>query len=320
MFVASTLVILPESHWTFARRCKGNASFPLAPPVRKRSCFSALFEYDSELTVRQDFINSQLAQGRAFFTTSAALSATGLLPSALKSAIARLSQKRLVLSPRPGFFLILHPEDQALGATDPARWIDPLMRFLELDYRVSLLRAAAFHGAGHQAAMVLQVIAPRQLRPIAIGRQRIEFLYQSPTPFEAVNTAAYLGRLKTAAGYAKVAGVELTLLDCCRYFHRAGGMNGVAQSAFELGGRAKPSVLAAAAAAYENAAVRRLGYLLEHFGHTRQADALRSLAKEAMSFKKFDPSLRPVAPELTGMAERHDAWKLILNAPIEVDS
>jgi len=29
---------------------------------------------------------------------------------------------------------------------DPARWIGPLMRHIGVDYRVSLLRAAAFHG------------------------------------------------------------------------------------------------------------------------------------------------------------------------------
>lgn len=46
------------------------------------------------------------------------------------------------------------------------------MRYLKLDYRVSLLRAAAYHGASHQAAMVFQVIVPKQLRGFDIGRQK----------------------------------------------------------------------------------------------------------------------------------------------------
>ena len=62
-----------------------------------------------------------------------------------------------------------------------------MMKHLRLDYRVSLLRAAAFHGSAHQAAMVFQVIAPRQLPKIEIGRQRVEFLYQAPAGFAESN-------------------------------------------------------------------------------------------------------------------------------------
>ena len=73
-------------------------------------------------------------------------------------------KKGRLASPRRGFYLILRPEDRLLGAPDPSRWIDPLMKHLGLDYRISLLRAAAFHGSAYQAAMVFQVIAPRQLQ------------------------------------------------------------------------------------------------------------------------------------------------------------
>jgi len=70
-----------------------------------------------------------------------------------------------------------------ISGSDPARWIDPLMKYQGLDYRVSLLRAAAFHGSSHQAAMIFQVIAPKQLRDIEIGRHRLQFLYQAPRAF-----------------------------------------------------------------------------------------------------------------------------------------
>ena len=78
-----------------------------------------------------------------------------------------IRQRRLA-RPKQGFYLILRPEDRAAGGPDPARWIDPLMHHLGLDYRISLLRAAAFHGASPQAAQVFQVIVPKQLRSIAI--------------------------------------------------------------------------------------------------------------------------------------------------------
>ena len=267
----------------------------------------------------QEFVDSQLVRGRGFFTKSAALGDLGLSPDALKSAIARLSRKGNLVSPRRGFYLILRPEDRALGAPDPARWIDPLMKFLKVDYRISLLRAAAFHGASHQAAMVFQMIAPRQLPTIEIGRQRVEFLFQSPQAFAKGNRPEWLAQLKTDAGFAKVAGVELTLLDICRYFHRAGGINGAAQATHDLGKKADARILAKAADVYENSAVRRLGYFLDRFGHSKQANALRPFVGKAKSFKVLDPSAKPLVPELAATEERNADWKLVINVPVEID-
>jgi hypothetical protein len=79
--------------------------------------------------------------------------------------------------------------------------------------------------------------------------------------------------MKSEAGFAKVAGIELTLLDCVRYFHKAAGINGVAQIVKDIGAKAAPRRLAKAAADYENSSVRRLGYLLDRAGYARQSHA-----------------------------------------------
>jgi predicted transcriptional regulator of viral defense system len=194
------------------------------------------------------------------------------------------------------------------------------MKHLGLDYRISLLRAAAFHGSAHQAAMVFQVITPRQLPKIEIGRQRIEFLYQVPSAFAESNRPEWLAQLKTEAGFARIAGVELTLLDICRYFHRAAGINGAAQAVHDLGKKASPSILAKAANAYENSAVRRLAYLLERFGHTRQAGVLEPFARKAKSFKDLDPAVKPIVPALRESEEKDSKWKLVINVPVEIDA
>ncbi len=267
----------------------------------------------------QEYIDSQLVLGRAYFSKAAALAEVSQSPQAMQAALARLSKNGRLASPRRGFYLILRPEDRLLGAPDPSRWIDPLMKHLGLDYRISLLRAAAFHGSAHQAAMVFQVIVPRQLPKIGIGRQRVEFLYQAPAAFAASNRPEWLAQLKTEAGFAKVAGVELTLLDTCRYFHRAGGINGATQVVHELGKKANPKILARAAGAYENSAVRRLGYLLERFGHIRQAGLLRSFGKKAKSFKDLDPAAKPIVAALGEVEEKSPDWKLAINVPVEID-
>ena len=273
-----------------------------------------------EMSSFQEFIELQLIRGRAYFSKKDALDELRLSPETFQVAAARLKKRGLLVSPRRGFYLILRPEDRSLGAPDPARWIDPLMKHLGLDYRVSLLRAAAFHGSAHQAAMVFQVIAPRQIPKINVGRQRVEFLYKSPTGFAASNRPEWLAQLKTDAGFAKVAGVELTLLDICRYYHRAAGINGAAQAVHDLGKKANPRTLAKAASAYENSAVRRLGYLLERFGHDRQASALEVLAEKAKSFKELDPAVKPIVAALSEGDEKNRKWRLVINVPVEIDA
>ena len=115
-----------------------------------------------------------------------------------------------------------------------------------------------------------------------------------------------------------VAGVELTLLDCVRYFHKAAGINGVAQIAKDIGAKANPRTLAKAAAAYENSAVRRLGYLLERAGHGRQARALEPFVKQAKTTLPLDPAVKPIVAALAQVHERNAKWKLMINETVEV--
>ncbi len=128
----------------------------------------------------EQYLDEQLSRGRSYFSREEGLEALGMSSETFSAAVTRLSKKRRLVSPKQGFYLILRPEDQVSGAPDPVRWINPLLNYLELDYRISLLRAAAFHGASHQAAMVFQVIVPKQLRTIEIGRHRIHSFIKLP--------------------------------------------------------------------------------------------------------------------------------------------
>jgi predicted transcriptional regulator of viral defense system len=287
--------------------------------VRKTLSFLCCFAYDLGVTSIEQFINDRLARGRAYFSREEAQAALDLKPGSLATALTRMIKKQRLANPRHGFYLMLRPEDQIAGAPDPMRWIDPLMKHQNLDYRISLLRAAAFHGSSHQAAMVFQVVVPKQLRDFEIGRHRLQFLYQTPAAFTLVNQPDQLVRMKSDAGYAQGAGVELTLLDCVRYFHKAGGINAVAQIVKDIGTKADPRALAKAAAAYENSSVRRLGYLLDQSGHVRQANALEPFVKKAKTAVPLDPSSKPLSESLADMHEKNAQWKLVINEPVEID-
>lgn len=282
---------------------------------------SLLYAHTLEMKALDRYLDERLGSGRRYVVKAEAMRALGLSATAFTASAARLMRQRYLARPKRGFYLILRPEDRAAGAPDPALWIDPLMHHLGVDYRISVLRAAAFHGTSHQAAQVFQVVVPKQLRAIAIDRQRIQFVYQAPRAFAAVNQPPWLDQLKTEAGFAKVAGVELVLLDSVRYFHQAAGLNGAAQIVHDLGARAQPRKLARVAAAYENSTARRLGYLLEYFGHARQAANLQVLARKAKSLKPLDPSVRHVASLARGgKAPEAPSWKLSLNVPLEIDT
>jgi predicted transcriptional regulator of viral defense system len=265
------------------------------------------------------YLDEQLSRGRAWFSREEALDTLGLSSEAYIAAAGRLTKKHRLVSPRRGFYLILRPEDRVAGAPDPVRWIDPLMKYLNLDYRISLLRAAAFHGASHQAAMVFQVVVPKQLRSFDIGRHRLQFIYQASAAFGKTNRPDWLVQMKSEAGFAQVAGVEVTLLDCARYFHKAAGINSVAQIAKDIGIKADSRKLAKAAIAYENAAVRRLGYMLDCAGHASQAMALEPFARKAKSMKPLDPSVKPLTESLAELHEKDTKWMLVINEPLEID-
>jgi predicted transcriptional regulator of viral defense system len=181
------------------------------------------------------------------------------------------------------------------------------MKHQRIDYRVSLLTAAKHHGAATEAP-AFQLVVPRTLADFAIGRYRLEFTTQQQNPFTRTNRDEWLHELKTETGTAKAAGIELTLLDCARWFHKAGGVSRVQQIARELGSKALPRRLTSLARAYENSAVMRLGYLLELAGHEEQAKALEQFA-QAAKLKLLDPTSKEEPTEMSGR------WKIAVNNP-----
>src|SRR5262249_4918551 len=95
----------------------------------------------------EQYLDDRLAHGRGYFSREEALKALRIAPRNLAAAATLLIKNDRLATPRHGFFLILRPEDKVIGAPDPVRWIDPLMKHQRLEYRISLLRAAAFHGS-----------------------------------------------------------------------------------------------------------------------------------------------------------------------------
>lgn len=69
---------------------------------------------------------------------------------ALRRALSRLSAKGKILSVYKGYYLILPPQYSIKGILPPTLFLDAFFRYLNRPYYLSLISAAAYHGAAHQ--------------------------------------------------------------------------------------------------------------------------------------------------------------------------
>ncbi len=256
-----------------------------------------------------DFVDGLQERGRYTFLRDEALAALGATPIALKRAAERLQAKRRLAMPRRGFYTIVPIEYRQSGSLPASSFIDQLMRFHGVSYYVGLLSAAEIHGAAHQRPQEFQVVASKQLRPIAVGRNRIRFFLKR----DLDGSAAQL--VKNSSGQMRVSTPETTALDLVRFEGRAGGLSHVATVLAELGEKINPAKLVVAAEQVgELAPVQRLGFLLDLAGREAVAERLWRWVEHR------DPKVVPLAPGSgESVALRNARWRIAVNEKVELD-
>jgi predicted transcriptional regulator of viral defense system len=257
-----------------------------------------------------DLLDDLQRQGIYGFERSKAETCLSASPAAIGKAIRRLAIKGRVKRLRKGFHVII-PVEYATQGIPPFDWfIDDLMRSLDLPYCIGLLSAAALHGAAHQQVQQLQIVVPRQERPLDIPGLSIRF-------FQKQNFAsAPLLLRKGHSGNLPVSTPEATALDLVRYSRQIGGLDAVLTVLSELTESIDSGKLASAAALEsENAQVQRLGWLLDHLGQKTLSDALHAALPDVGSIS-ITP-LDPAAPR-TGTSTGN-RWRILENTQPEAD-
>jgi predicted transcriptional regulator of viral defense system len=264
----------------------------------------------SDDTRVSDLVDTYQRQGLYGFDRSKVEESLPGSPGAVRKSLERLAAKGRVKRIRKGFFAIV-PVEYATQGLPPYDWfIDDLMRSLDLPYYIGLLSAAALHGAAHQQVQQLQVMIPRQERPIELPGLHIRFFKKhalSSTPLQP---------RKGHSGMLPVSSPEATALDLVRYARHIGGLDAVLTVLSELAESLDPEKLSAAAASEpETASVQRLGWLLDHLGHAALADALHA----ALSVSKLLPkaALDPAASRAGHTSSNR--WRIIENTQPEAD-
>ena len=258
------------------------------------------------------FIDNQRANGKYNFTTEGLHIQLGVSENALKKTLQRLKSQEAVVMVRRGFYVIVPPEYRAKGIIPTSFYVNDLMKFLNRDYYVGLLNAAAYHGAAHQQPQNYSVITEGiALRSIKNDKVSINFYIKKFWNKEDII------KKKVDTGYINISSAELTALDLVSYYNEVGGFNRVATLIEELKEAIQPEKLIETIKKYEDTAVvQRLGYLLEYV--LEENELSNALYKYLESIEHYPTLLRPqkkkTENKITG-----NKWKIVPNIEIEAD-
>lgn len=257
----------------------------------------------------EKFLADIRSRGRYAFTLEELMAEFNLPYLTIKQGLYRLKLKKVIFQVRQGFYTIVPPEYSAQGIIPLYFYLDDLMKYLGRSYYLSLLSAAALHGAAHQQPMEFFVtIQHPTLRSIKNMKVKINFVTKNNWPEEVIV------KHKTSSGYINVSSPEWTALDLLANINKL-GLNRVVTVIQELASEIKASNLAKTASKYDNISnLQRLGYILDNVaGEKKLAD---SLHKE-LEKKKYNLVL--LSPLKGRKGEIDEKWRVIKNMEIESD-
>lgn len=255
-----------------------------------------------------EYVDYLQSRGVYVFTQAEALKATGCSEWVIRIAANRLITKKRIIKLRYAFYLIIPVEYLTAGAPPPAWYIDTLMQHHKQPYYVTLLSAAALHGAAHQQPQTFQIMTNKPLRSIKIGRARVQFLVKKDLEkYEII-------KKDTETGTINVSSPEVTAFDLVSYVNRIGSYSSIATVLIELSEAINPEKLLKAAKSEKLAVVQRLGYLLEKYGKQKVAEQLHTWLSQqkirAVSLRT-DKNYKQVS--------KNKNWQVYANEKIEVD-
>lgn len=258
------------------------------------------------------FIDEQRANGKYSFTIEGLHTQLNVSENALKKSLQRLKNQGMVVMVRKGFYVIVPPEYRVKGIIPTSFYVNDLMKFLNRDYYVGLLNAAALHGAAHQQPQSFSIITEGiTLRPIKNDKVSISFYIKKSWNKEGII------KKKVDTGYINISSPELTALDLVNYYNEVGGFNRVATILEELKEVVQVEKLVETAKQYEELAViQRLGYLLECVLNEDQLSNALYNYIEPIGF--YPTLLRPQRKKPENMITGNK-WKIVPNIEIEAD-
>ena len=255
-----------------------------------------------------EYIEDLQTNGRLSFTTADVIEALGKSVPAVRAQLRRLKEKGRIAAPYRSFHVVVPPRYRRLGCLPGEQFVPQLMAHLREPYYVTLLSAAAYHGAAHQAPMVFQVMVRKSRRGLECGGVRVEFVARhnmESTPVVERNTPT---------GVLRIASPAATALELVGYPERCGYLDNISTVLAELAESIDGRALEAEARRAPVAWVQRLGYLLVLVEADELADRLDVVLDE---HNVFTVALAPWR-DMDG-APRDSRWNVAVNTEVEPD-
>jgi len=267
-----------------------------------------------EIIKISDWINQQLARGKYTFTlTYLQTNMPEKSDISIKLALKRLVDKNKIISVIKGFYIIIPPAYSNMGFLPPTMFMDDLMEYLGRPYYISLLSAAALHGAAHQQPQVSFVCTSLpSMRTTNKKGMQIEYVSKRSFP------EAHIIKKNTESGYVNLSDPLLTCLDLITYYKTVGGFNRLTTIINELSEEINANEIVSSILQLAPCAnIQRLGYLWEYeCDQEGLADALFRVIKESSSSLKIYKLNSSKVLQKENIKNR---WKINVNTKIEID-
>jgi len=256
------------------------------------------------ILIIQEFIQNLISKGIWAFSFGDAQAVMGVQTA---NRISMMLKNGRLVSPVRGFYAIVPEEDILYRRLSPLRFIDAMMKHLQVPYYIGLLSAANYRGIAPQAPQKLQVITFPSRRNIA--RNEFGILFYRKKDIESFPTE----QGKTATGYFRLSSPAGTLFDLVQWYKSVGGLEYILELLLELGPEIKLLDLQQVISGFPSPVLQRGGYLLQLAGHEKQAQTVYGyLQKRKYRYTLLNPTDGKSYPS------SDPRWRLHLNERLEL--
>jgi hypothetical protein len=246
------------------------------------------------VTDLRSFVSRLRASGRVYFSIREVAEELRTSVSAIETATTELIRRHILVELTDGFFVVQEADQRLDCAPDPSRWVDGLMRFLGVPYRVAFQESGRTPLCMPCSLKTYYLVVPARFAPISAAGHRIDFVYLSTDIFEQTNRPAWLEKISRGTEVVTAAGMELALLDYTLLFHGRVAPDPATSTLEYLADIAVADKLREIAAVYDPAVARRLRCMLKQRGYNQLADA---------AWDPCDASLDDVESDDTGTGD-----------------
>jgi predicted transcriptional regulator of viral defense system len=174
---------------------------------------------NNKLTVSK-YLEELSRSGQFHFTLKSVAAELSLKETSVSVSLSRLNKQGKIKMIRRGFGIIT---SQTNGVLHPSYFVNSMMSYIGSRYYVGLLTAAAQWGASHQSPMVYHVVAEKVIKPVDLGKLKIEFITKND--FDEITE---IKKIAGVGGYYLVSTPELTAIDLIRFPKKSGHLNNIA--------------------------------------------------------------------------------------------